>query len=386
MVALPDSAPDEVRRRLLGESFRLKPTNAAPLRMIDGVLFSADGKTLLAYPRGKTGEYVVPDGVEKIAERAFYECKALQAITLPDGLQTIESQAFYQCRSLEKVIFGDGLQTIESQAFYQCKSLRAVIFPDGLQTIDASAFDQCNQLWSFALPDGIRFYNLAGLLRRLSETRSIASPDSAPDDASSPRRDESLRPKPTPSPRLRLDGVLFSADGKTLLHCPRDKTGEYVVPDGVEHIADYAFYKCEALLAVTLPEGLRTIGQKAFEGCQALRAVALPDCAPDEVRRWLLEKSFYLTPRNAARFPVAKRCKRSRFPKDCKSSVTARSAISNTTTFLKRSTVSRFTARPVPSRKNTLAPTGSVSKRDKETRRLTDGATGKDATVAKSAR
>ncbi|MBP3558819.1 MAG: leucine-rich repeat domain-containing protein [Thermoguttaceae bacterium] len=224
MVALPDSAPDEVRRRLLGESFRLTPTNAAPLRLIDGVLFSADGKTLLAYPRGKTGEYVVPDGVEKIAERAFYECKALQAITLPDGLQTIaqeafykccsleriifgdglktiESQAFYKCRSLEKIIFGDGLKTIESQAFYKCKSLRAVIFPDGLQTIDASAFDQCNNLWSFALSDGIRFYNLAGLLRRLSETRSIASPDSAPDDASSPRRDESLRPQPT---RLRV--------------------------------------------------------------------------------------------------------------------------------------------------------------------------------------
>lgn len=35
-------------------------SNAKRLRVVDGVLFSGDGKTLLRYPPGKSGAYAVP--------------------------------------------------------------------------------------------------------------------------------------------------------------------------------------------------------------------------------------------------------------------------------------------------------------------------------------
>ena len=42
-------------------------------RSIDGVLFTADGKTLLLYPKGRTEDrYVVPEGTERIESNFEY--------------------------------------------------------------------------------------------------------------------------------------------------------------------------------------------------------------------------------------------------------------------------------------------------------------------------
>ncbi|MBR6618439.1 MAG: leucine-rich repeat domain-containing protein, partial [Oscillospiraceae bacterium] len=57
---------------------------------IDGVLFSKDAATILAYPAGKTEDsYVIPDGVTNIGGDAFYRCSALTTITIPDGVTSI---------------------------------------------------------------------------------------------------------------------------------------------------------------------------------------------------------------------------------------------------------------------------------------------------------
>ena len=57
------------------------------LQAIDGVLFSEDGKTLLAYPNAaEATHYTVPAGVIRIAERAFANNIYLQSVSLPMGL------------------------------------------------------------------------------------------------------------------------------------------------------------------------------------------------------------------------------------------------------------------------------------------------------------
>ncbi len=87
-------------------------------RGVDGVLFTADGKTLVAYPAGNTRtKYVVPDGVETIGHCAFSKCNSLTSVSLPDGLQTIGENAFWGCGSLTSVAFQDGLQTVGDSAF-----------------------------------------------------------------------------------------------------------------------------------------------------------------------------------------------------------------------------------------------------------------------------
>ena len=48
-------------------------------------------------------------------------------------------------------------------------------------------------------------------------------------------------------------GVEFSNDRKTLIKCPIDIHGGYVIPDGVTKIADSAFFDCDFLENIVLP-------------------------------------------------------------------------------------------------------------------------------------
>ena len=54
--------------------------------VIDGVLFSADGKTLITYPQAKGTSYAVPEGTETIGYGAFAE-SGIQEVTFPEGPQ-----------------------------------------------------------------------------------------------------------------------------------------------------------------------------------------------------------------------------------------------------------------------------------------------------------
>jgi len=216
------------------DSFTVSSGNSQ-FQAVDGVLFTADGKTLVAFPPGKKAtEYQIPDGVEKIGASAFKWCESLTSVALPDGLKIIGENAFTGCDSLTSVALPDGLQTIGESAFSDCRALTSVVVPDGLQTIGEGAFTECDSLDSFTVSSGNSQFQA-------------------------------------------VDGVLFTADGKTLVAFPPGKKAtEYQIPDGVEKIDEYAFWGCNSLTSVSFPDGLQTIGNGAFEYC-LLSSVLLPD-------------------------------------------------------------------------------------------------------------
>ena len=99
---------------------------------IDGVLFSKDGKTLLAYPGGRTDEhYDVPAGVEHIWPYAF-GTDYLKTISLPIGLKTIGNGAFSDCGRLQSIAIPLTVTEIGDYVFWGCVSLELVSLPDGL--------------------------------------------------------------------------------------------------------------------------------------------------------------------------------------------------------------------------------------------------------------
>ncbi len=53
--------------------------------------------------------------------------------------------------------------------------------------------------------------------------------------------------------------------------------GDVVVPDGVKHIAEFAFVNYTGVTSVTLPEDIETIGASAFNGCRNMTSINLPD-------------------------------------------------------------------------------------------------------------
>ena len=105
-------------------------------RSIDGVLFSADGKTLLRYPNGrKATHYDVPRGVTEIADRAFQDDQAelaLQTISLPIGLRRIGEYAFADCVRLQSLTVPLTVTDLAPNAFACCVSLERLSLPPGL--------------------------------------------------------------------------------------------------------------------------------------------------------------------------------------------------------------------------------------------------------------
>ena len=96
--------------------------NNSYYKTIDGVLYSADGKTLIQYPHGRGNNYKIEEGTETIAYGAFAENKYstevhIEHIEFPNTLKTIGNAAFYECDRLDGLLFPDSLEEIGALAF-----------------------------------------------------------------------------------------------------------------------------------------------------------------------------------------------------------------------------------------------------------------------------
>jgi len=69
----------------------------------DGVLFNKDRTELLIFPRGRQGDYVIPESVIKIKGFAFRYCIGLTSIVIPRSVKKIEKNAFADCHNLTAI-------------------------------------------------------------------------------------------------------------------------------------------------------------------------------------------------------------------------------------------------------------------------------------------
>ena len=108
---------------------------------IDGVLFTKDGKTLVAYPNKRAStDYVIPDGVETVANCAFYMCNAPEHITLSDSVTEIGDYAFFKCSGLKTLVLNEGLRKIGRDGCSFAESLTELHLPSTIETIGDFAF------------------------------------------------------------------------------------------------------------------------------------------------------------------------------------------------------------------------------------------------------
>ena len=70
-------------------------------------------------------------------------------------------------------------------------------------------------------------------------------------------------------------GVVYGDEGETLVRCPLDIKGQYIVPEGTISIGSNAFANCVHLEAVIIPQSVVCIGGFAFNRCRSLRLVVI---------------------------------------------------------------------------------------------------------------
>ena len=179
-----------------------------------GVLYSEDGKILLKCRKKKAFSYVIPEGVDTIAQSAFEDCE-ITDVVMPKSMRVIGESAFENCHSLERVVLNNGLRHIFSSAFYFCEKMKSISLPDSLITM--GYFQGCWGLTSIKLPSHITFIP-GGALCKTSIT-------------------------------------------------------EIQIPDTVERIGKRAFYLCKELKKITIPAGVEQIPEACFFGCSNLEEV-----------------------------------------------------------------------------------------------------------------
>ena len=104
------------------------PAANAAYKSDDGVLYSKDGKLLVAYPADKSGVvFTVPDGVERFKDHALYRSR-FASVTLPETLADIGAYAFSNNTSLGTVSLPATVTSVGERAYFGCSSLRSVEF------------------------------------------------------------------------------------------------------------------------------------------------------------------------------------------------------------------------------------------------------------------
>ena len=83
---------------------------------------------------------ILPNSIDKIAEKGFYPCKNLVAISIPNSVTSIGADAFYSCSLLTELVIPDSVTTIGEDAFFCATGqMHTIVIPRSVTSIGSGA-------------------------------------------------------------------------------------------------------------------------------------------------------------------------------------------------------------------------------------------------------
>ena len=163
---------------------------------------------------------------KKLLRASYYS--SLREYVVREGTEVICDYAFWLCESLQSITIPNSVTSIGDGAFKMCKSLQSVTIPNSVTSIGKEAFRDCNIC--FFICNSTYFQN---------------------DDV-----------------------CLFNKDKTAIVSRIKDCVN-YIIPNSVTSIGDYAFSGCESLQSITIPNSVTKIGGGAFWPCKSLQSVTI---------------------------------------------------------------------------------------------------------------
>lgn len=177
---------------------------------IDGVLFTADKKTLIAYPCGSSAlSYTIPQGTEIIGDYAFSYSMTLTQLDFAASIRVVGDYSFYHASRFSNTVeFSDKLESIGKYCFSGAMSVEKFVIPDNtIKSIPENAFEGIDGVFEFIIPSGV----------------------------------------------IEIGKNAFRETAYIV----------YIeIPDTVTKIDDRAFYDLDSLHEITIPEGVTDIGEE----------------------------------------------------------------------------------------------------------------------------
>lgn len=188
-----------------------------------------------------SGSHVSEDGKCVVIDGVLYAFapKDIIEYVIPKDVKIIAPYVFTNNDVLERIIFSEGLEVIENTAFSDCHSLKEISFPVSLRLLGSYSFMKCTV-------EG--FYGNAKFH--------------------------------TPDNKCLLSYYPPYDIGQLCCFAGIDVV-DYIIPDGIEYIENYAFSSGKELRTITIPESVKSFYPMAFEGCTKLETIYGPNVSLD---------------------------------------------------------------------------------------------------------
>lgn len=230
----------------------------------------------------------LPSSLQKLSGTGtFSGASALTDITLPEGIAITEGSTFSECTSLESIELPASITTIPSYMFAGCSALERVTAKGTITAIGNSAFKSDTALTE--IPDlsqvtsiGDRaFYGCSAL--ETVDLHSVTTMEYAAFQGC-----DALSGEIDLSNLEVIPGHAFCYDPNitSVVTCPTLRSiGDWAfiwagistisLPETLNSIGTYTFYKASLSGTVALPDSLTQLGASAFSGCKEVNAIQI---------------------------------------------------------------------------------------------------------------
>ena len=185
----------------------------------DGVLYNKDKTTLLLFPPGREGSFIIPEKVDTITNGAFEFCFKLTSVTIPKSVLTIGHNAFYRS-GISSLSISASVTFIGDCAVGGCSNMTSI------------SVDAANPV--FSSKDGVLFNK--------NMTKVVAFPSGRWGDYTIPES---------------VDTIGISAFWES-------KLSSVTISSSVKRIGTMAFRLNGNLKSITIPSTVKSIGFGAF--------------------------------------------------------------------------------------------------------------------------
>lgn len=267
-LSIPETVTDINQEFFQGQSLIeeivVSPDNPA-YKSVEGVLFTKDGETLVRYPGKKEGaQYLIPDGVETLGEKAFAFNYSIEKITMPSSLRVISDNCFFGCNNLTEVTFNKGLKEIGMMAFAYVP-VENVLLPSTVEWIGTGAFTLYENFGEIVLPEKLKSAGISAFEAEYGKTftqKVIRIP--AKFKLEFAFLDgvlfERYEVDPDSDYYKEWEGIVMSKDGRELVSVPTLREGELIVSEGTQAINYYALNGCDRITDIFLPDTVLDFG------------------------------------------------------------------------------------------------------------------------------
>ncbi len=193
-----------------------------------------DDGTLTISGTGDMTNYGTWPATSVVHDSGVYDEKYIREVVIEEGVTSVGGNAFCTCGSMiENIRIPSTVTNIAGYAFENC-NMETIDIPASVNHIGYYAFTSCANL-------------------------------------------RAINVDPNNNCFASADGVLFDKEMKTLIRCPENKEGNYVIPSTVTYIEPYSFHGCSSLTGITIPDSVTEIGGCAFDSCTALTEITIPN-------------------------------------------------------------------------------------------------------------